>query len=375
VRRRDPDPTDWLPTPAQDALLRVALAPPGEVAAAWARYRDRLPLDRLDTLDWGGRRLVPLVAWRLREAGLDDNPATDALRADLAASMLAVRAKLPAFAAVLDTFEAAGIEVLVLKGVGLAPLAYPDPGTRPVSDLDVLVPSGRVGALDELIARHGGYTSYDTVDPAVRARWRHGAEARIDGHLVDVHWRLLVDRFDGRPDDALFDRAVDITVGGRPARTLGVEDHLVHAIGHGVRRNSLAPVRWIADVARLVGARPVDWSAVEARAAERGLGGVVGRALALVHRDYGVPVHEATLRALRRSSGPTRGRPDLWSRSPKRTRVGGAVNVSVVHYVLATHGWPRRERLARWPEYLRYRMLLTDRDTPEPAGATPRWHG
>jgi hypothetical protein len=355
-------------------LLKVALAPTSELADIWPRHRNMIPLDALDTLDWGARRLVPLVAWRLREADIDDD-GIGPLRSDLAASMLAARVRLSSYSRVLEILDRAGIDVLVLKGVGIAPLAYPDPGTRPVNDLDVLVRSAQMAEIDELIERHGTYRSHESISPALRARYRHAAEARIGGHDVDVHWRLLVDRFDDRPDDALFDRAREVAVGPGRARTLGVEDHIVHAIAHGVRRNQLPPVRWIADVARLVEHQPVDWSAVEERAARRCVEGVVGHGLELLHRRFDVPVPLKTRRALRRASGPTRGRTDLWSRSPKRTRVGGALNAVAVHYVLATRGWSTLERLTRFPEYVRFRMTVgVGGDERVDSTARP-WHG
>ena len=331
-----------------------------------------IPVDALDTLDWGSRRLVPLVAWRLRDADVDE---IAPLRSDLATSMLAARVRLRSFSKVLGMLDRSGIDVLVLKGVGIAPLAYPDPGTRPVSDLDVLVRSDQMGAVDELIQRQGTYRSYESINPALRSRYRHSANARLDGHDVDVHWRLLVDRFDDRPDEALWGRAREVPVGPGRARTLAVEDHVVHAIAHGIRRNQLSPVRWITDVARLVTHHPVDWSLVEERAASRHVGGVLSHGLELLRRQFDVPVPAATLRALRRASGPTRGRIDVWSRSPKRTRVGGAVNVVAVHYVLATRGWPAFTRLIRYPEYVRFRAIVDTRGAPVVDSGTHHWHG
>ena len=331
-------------------------------------------MDALDTLDWGSRRLVPLTAWRLREAAVEGAEASP-LRADLAASMLFARERLAAFSDVLEIFEQTGIDVLVLKGIGIAPLAYPDPGTRPASDLDVLVRMSQVPMLDALIEARGERRSYDSVAPALRTKYRHAADARIAGRDVDVHWRLLVDRFDGQPDEALFDRARAVQVGRVGARTLAVEDHIVHSIGHGIRRNALAPVRWIADVARLVECQPVDWSLVEAVAASRHLEGIVGRGLDLLDRDYAVPVPRATLTALRRASGLTRGRAEMWSRSAKRTRLGGAVNVAAVHYTVATRGWPLMRRLTRYPEYVRFRMLVGDRDGAHADPGARHWYG
>jgi hypothetical protein len=156
---------------------------------------------------------------------------------------------------------------------------------------------------------------------------------------------------------------------------LAVEDHIVHSIAHGIRRNTLPPVRWIADVARLVECQPVDWSLVEAVAASRHLEGVVGRGLELLDRDYVVPVPRATLTALRRASGLTRGRTEMWSRLPKRTPLGGAVNMAAVHYTVATRGWPLMRRLTRYPEYLRFRMIVGDRDEAHADPGARHWYG
>ena len=371
---RSVEPADWRPNPQQHALLSVALAPTSELADVWPHHRSMIPLGALDTLDWGARRLVPLVAWRLREAGIDDDR-IGSLRSDLAASMLAARVKLCSFAHVLEIFDHAGIDVLVLKGAGIAPLAYPDPGTRPLSDLDVLVRANQMAEVDELIERHGSYRAYESITPALRSRYRHAAEARIGGHDVDVHWRLLGDRFDDRPDDALWGRSREVPVGPGRARTLGVEDHVVHAIAHGVRRNRMPPVRWIADVARLVEHHPVDWPLVEELAASRSVEGVVNHGLELLSRQYNVPVPPATLKALRRASGPTRGRTDLWSRSLKRTRVDGALDVYAVHYALATRGWPASKRLTRYPEYVRFRRIVGIRGATVAEPEAQRWHG
>jgi hypothetical protein len=374
VQRDRTNRSDWRPNAVQDALLTVALAPAGDVRRAWSRCRARIPSDRLDDMEWGTRRLVPLVAWRLREAGVDD-PAVEALRADLATSMVATRAKLAAFARVLDAFEEADIDVLVLKGVGIAPLAYPDAGTRPFNDLDVLVRGDQRDRVDELIRTRGAYTSHTSLDDELRVRYRHAASAVIADQDVDVHWRLLVDRYDGTPDADLFARSIAVCVGSATANTLAAEDHIVHAVAHGLRPNRVAPVRWIPDVARLVECCDIDWALVEHEAGCRNLTGAVGWALSFVYERYGVEVPAAARQSLRRAGGRVRPRIELWSRSPKRFRVSGAVNAGVVHYVLATSGWPPRDRVTRYPEYLRFRRAVGDGWGGDEHSGAAHWHG
>ena len=58
----------------------------------------------------------------------------------------------------------------------------------------------------------------------------------------------------------LWARAQDIAIEGRRFRTLGAEDHLFHALIHGMRVSDVPPLRWIVDVATIVDkASPIDW--------------------------------------------------------------------------------------------------------------------
>ena len=54
---------------------------------------------------------------------------------------------------ILSTYDSAGIPALVLKGAALAHLVYPEPGLRPMSDLDILVPESELWRAQRLLAR------------------------------------------------------------------------------------------------------------------------------------------------------------------------------------------------------------------------------
>ena len=67
--------------------------------------------------------------------------------------------------------------------------------------------------------------------------------------------------------------ARDVIIEGRRLRTLGSEDHLFHAIVHGMRISDVPPMRWIVDVATITSqaaaaGEPIDWLSV-AEQAER----------------------------------------------------------------------------------------------------------
>ena len=58
-------------------------------------------------------------------------------------------------AEILDAFQVAGIPILVLKGAALAYLVYPEPGLRPMRDVDVLVSPAQVRQAQTLLGELG----------------------------------------------------------------------------------------------------------------------------------------------------------------------------------------------------------------------------
>ncbi len=98
---------------------------------------------------------------------------------------------------VLTTYQAAGIPALVLKGAALFYLVYPEPGLRPMSDLDILVPELEAGRAQRTLAELGFDAPLlsGTVFPH-----RHLSTARLrSGGLsieVEIHRQLFSDYFD-----------------------------------------------------------------------------------------------------------------------------------------------------------------------------------
>lgn len=113
-------------------------------------------------------RLAPLLYWHLREYGID---VPSEVRRTLAAAYARQKAIATAQAATLAELGAAldraGIVVVVLKGGALAHLIYPEPGLRPMEDLDLLVAPQHGEATREVL-RDCGFNA-----PARRSRYDH----------------------------------------------------------------------------------------------------------------------------------------------------------------------------------------------------------
>jgi hypothetical protein len=174
---------------------------------------------------------------------------------------------------ILGAFEAAGIQVLVLKGAALAYLVYPQPGLRPMRDIDLLVKQP-----DQLCAQAILSTLGYQLDPD-QARVTPADHHHLPGVMrkeeglsvsVEVHHDLFPPTryYHSLSYGDLIVRALPFDINGVTAYTLGYEDMLWHIYRHAVGPPLLAsPIRyiWIADLVSLVEKflDQIDWELVK----------------------------------------------------------------------------------------------------------------
>src|SRR5919198_2874652 len=157
---------------------------------------------------------------------------------------LAGRSHLDAAAVeVLDEFEAAGVQSILLKGPVLARRLYTEAEHRSYSDVDVIVAPHELAAAREVLrglgyidasAQHG----IEDVAGVVHAENWAQAHQRIGPLMIDLHWKLA--GVQAPPDiawKALAARTERIDLAGRPTVALdprGLALHLAtHAAQHG----------------------------------------------------------------------------------------------------------------------------------------------
>jgi hypothetical protein len=358
-RPASPDVYCWRPSPLQRHLLGLALADPGEAAHRRGEYlalaqtftlRGREAVIGDDVLDWGTARLLPLVAWQAHRAGVAPS-AMLPLSRHLAAAMVARRSQDAHTARIVGLLAEQGIDALVLKGGGLGALAYPDPGTRPMSDVDLLIRPRDIDAVRAWIADVGGTIDFTWLEGHAVRRFRHSATVNVPAGELDLHWRTLYHRFDEGPDEVLWDHAVEIRVGGTVVRTPAPHHHLVHTIVHGMLPNYLAPLRWITDAVLLTRVPSFDWDLFVEDALRRKIGALVSHGLQLLEdlQPGTVPPH--VVGALHRN-GPIRM--ELFSRELSRSRLRGVLNNTVVLYLLGSATWGPVPRALHFPSWLRF---------------------
>lgn len=193
--------------------------------------------------------LAPLLHYHLHQLNL--TPPSLAL-AKLAVTRQAHAKRNEAIAGqlaeLLAAFAAQKIEVIVLKGALLAPTIYPEPGLRPMNDIDLLfrpADLAQVGPVLEHLGYHGkhkpaghgpGVTKHlstyrraggegATPNPYLSA----GGERTVEPHrsLEESWFGLSVDITPG-----VWERTIPLNMHGQPAYRLSTNDLLLHLAVH-----------------------------------------------------------------------------------------------------------------------------------------------
>jgi hypothetical protein len=188
----------------------------------------------------------------------------------------------------------AGVPALTLKGMALAQTVYPEPGLRPMADIDLLVrPGDRASALEALHAL--GYRTPGADADRLGAS-RSFAELVRAGTRIDLHWHVArYLRFEGIVEadhDGLWRRARPLVTPAGRGLMLGPEDLLLHLVLHLTLGSDFARVLWYADIDAVVRhfAAELDWDAVVAEAGRWRVRALAGWTLGVVAESFGTPL-------------------------------------------------------------------------------------
>jgi hypothetical protein len=226
----------------------------------WANLLARASAEGLDGL---------LYDWLNREEFMTAAPAEsrERLRRGRAHRLLDYQFKRGATEELLRVTEQAGLQLMVLQGMAIADDLYP-PGTRPLSDIDLLVRPEAFDRMKRLLITLG----YVTVSnyPPVYAR---------DGVSIDLHQHIAyLSRVEpaGSPlridEEMVWADAVTRRFGPATAWTLSPVDQVVILCAH-LQKHSFSRLIWFVDIGlllnRLISTTPFE--TVRARSVRLGL--------------------------------------------------------------------------------------------------------
>ena len=247
----EPDVLDAITT-EQRLLLRAALCPPNRAVNAWSTWRARVAIEDIDGASF---RLLPLLARRLQNIAPED-PIRDVVRGVYRQAWVRNQLLVRDAATLVDALRSAGIGSLVLKGAALAPYYRNDPGARPMFDVDLLVPSDRVGEAASVLDREGwrcgdGMTPDFLTWRVVPRRHSISFSRDLEGQL-DLHWHVLRRSIAPDSDRRFWDAALPLPLGKAKARGLAAPDLFLHVVVHGAHSDNGGHVQWVADAVTML---------------------------------------------------------------------------------------------------------------------------
>ncbi|RMI02074.1 MAG: hypothetical protein D6681_10565 [Calditrichaeota bacterium] len=200
---------------------------------------------------------------------------------------------------IVEAFEQAGIDVIVLKGAALAQTVYEDIGLRPMSDIDLLV---RQGYLEQAVRIAQGMGYGEMIPEGQKAILaeevdRHAVFAK-DNIALELHWNIVGGKEDWRtpPLDWVWEQTKPIAVSGHSGRTLKLSVNILFLSAHQALQHGLATGRllWMHDVYRLLFQRgpDMDWDGLITMARELRWGASLRVVLKTVQDwfDYPIPI-------------------------------------------------------------------------------------
>lgn len=241
-------------------------------------------------------------------------------------------------------FAAVGVDVLLLKGAGLAHTVYPAPQLRPSRDIDLFIRRESLDAAERALAACG-YTRLREPDTALASTQSH--YGRMDGsgvhHFIDLHWCVANPRSfaDALSFDEAWRGSIVVPAIEPVARTLGLSDALLLACMHRVAHHQDAPdLLWLWDIHLLAGSLTADgWAAFLRRAERARMRAVSLRGLVMARDRFATCIPADTLERLGANG----------QAEPAARFIGGDLRiVDVVRADLwATRGLRRRASLLR----------------------------
>jgi hypothetical protein len=312
--------------------------------------------------------LAPLLYWKLSKSGRLvslPEPAQHALRAAYAQSWRQNQRIIQELKDISRQFEEAAIPTVVLKGACLILTNYPDPGLRPMSDLDLMIPLEQLPEAVEIVKGLGFKQPFPEASPGLSDLLDHAVYLNKEGEVpiaLELHRSLVaegafryavpVDWFWSQTEiwqDDLQRQFGALRVLSPTAQILYASAHA--ALQHGGNRALLV---WYYDIDCLVRVHKesVDWDLLLSQAVEFEWASALRASLIQTAGYFGTPLPERVLKGLARDSDRHQGLVEQLKHPP------------------GTHILEERQKLMKLHGYARFRLLLA---LFAPSPAYMRW--
>jgi len=347
----------FLPNPHQLLLLEICLLRNSDAArSAWKKWKLNINFDDLDPACF---RVMSLVYRRMIELGIEDPDAgriKGIYRYHWTRNQIAWWGKDKIVRKLCDM----GIDTMLLKGAALSRTVYPDPATRGMHDLDILVPIASAEKAMELLTKEGWIAQHFEAIRATIDRFHGCSFLHPELGELDLHWHVMRSYCRTERDLELWAAARPLVTDGIHTKVLCPADMFLHACEHGTHPSPASTLQWMIDATFIIrnSPAPFDWARLVDQSKKFGLVPMVRDTLKFIRSHFEPSISEEVIREL--SAAPVAfrhrfayflaGRPEDKQGPLHRLLVG------MSHYLNLTQGQPLGEKISGFPRY--YRMLI-----------------
>jgi hypothetical protein len=254
-------PTQNTPYPSdqQRLLLQAALLGREKGVQAWEHWRTGWNPEA--HLDHGSFRTLPMLYRNLARMKVTD-PELMRLKGIYRQSWVKNVSLFHETKALLLLLQQHHIPTMLLKGAALTTLYYKDSGTRPMADIDVMIPKDQARQCIDILHNAGWKAEFEAY---LEYNLRYGRSMMFrkeDGIEADIHWFPLFESLGEGNSEDFWAHAVPISFSEIPVLALCAADNLLHVLIHGLKWNPEPPIRWVADAMMILQSteNPIDWS-------------------------------------------------------------------------------------------------------------------
>ncbi|RPI71217.1 MAG: hypothetical protein EHM47_10720 [Ignavibacteriales bacterium] len=283
----------------QELLLKAILLHGNDAIAAWKEWKGIIDFDKIDP---GSYRLLPLLYNNLIKNEVKDKK-LDMLKGIYRRTWFENQILSYQVVKILDIFNNSGIKTLVLKGIALINIYYRDYGLRPMSDIDILIPTEK--AADAfIILKKLGWSASEYKSPEKIMSIIHSCDLTdsTGTHHVDLHWHLFIECCQQNADDDFWEGGIKKKIKDVPTHVLNQADQLLHTCVHGMKWSIIPPFRWVADAMIIINSSQnrIDWNRLISQAKKRRLSVPLRYALEYLHKTFNADIPTEVLKNIRK---------------------------------------------------------------------------
>jgi hypothetical protein len=246
------------PDPTQELLLGVCLQRDLATALqAWKEWKARVDLNDLPRASF---QIMSLVYSRLLELGIEDadlRRIKGLHRYRWTQNQLACRARRE----LLKALNGEKVPTMLLMGAALAQTVYPEPATRGVYDMDIVVPMETTAQAVSLLRARGWTAEY--FDPVWTIECSHACTLlHPDFGAANLRWRIMRSRCPTGREEELWRAARAFEYEQMPTQIPCPADLFLNACEYGMQYPSSSGLQWLVDCCFLIrhSSPPFDWA-------------------------------------------------------------------------------------------------------------------